>query len=398
MASPLGKRSQRDSDDSRKAPRVEEIASFPIHPLSKYHGNCAVYKQPVELQSYSIDHERSVHFDDRQLKYYLPADLSDADLSVGYKEFIQRDPELKEHIDTLLDALTIARSKNEDPNATKADIVTWRGLITKLLCVPYAKDPFELGATLFNNTIYLEEHETEFKRSQNQGQNDRQQLMGYWGYKFETLSTVSKFPLDMTEADKEEMKSRKGASANTNEQYCTVFKTKLGDNTLIMGAEVDCTSAPKRSDVNPIPNYLELKTSKLIETGRDKHIFERHKMLKFWAQSFLVGTPAVICGFRDNDGNVRKIQKLKTLEMPRMVRGQHGMWDARVCLNFADQFLSWLQNMITIDDPEHTYTITFEHPFQEIRIRSSGKKNIFLTKRYMEGQTSDRIGGPRVGE
>lgn len=108
--------------------------------------------------------------------------------------------------------------------------------------MPYTKDPFELGATLFNNTIYLEEHETEYKRSQNQGQNDRQQLMGYWGYKFETLSTVSKFPPDMTEADKEEIESRKSESANTNEQYCTVFKTKLGDNTLIMGAEVDCTS------------------------------------------------------------------------------------------------------------------------------------------------------------
>jgi RAT1-interacting protein len=54
--------------------------------------------------------------------------------------------------------------------------------------------------------------------------------------------------------------------------------------------------------------------------------------------------------------------------------------------------------MITIDDPEHTYTITFEHPFQEIRMRSSGRNNIFLTKRYMEGQTSDHIGGPRVGE
>jgi hypothetical protein len=56
-------------------------------------------------------------------KYYLPADLSDADLSVGYDKFIQRDPELKEHIDTLLDALTIARSKNKDPSSITADIV-----------------------------------------------------------------------------------------------------------------------------------------------------------------------------------------------------------------------------------------------------------------------------------
>lgn len=107
------------------------------------------------------------------------------------------------------------------------------------------------------------------------------------------------------------------------------------------------------------------------------------------------------------------------MEMPRIVRGQHGMWvsspqsvnlkaggvctdkeyqDARVCVNFADQFLSWLQKVITIDDPEHTYTITFQQPYQEIRILSSGKKNVFLTQRYLEGNTSDKIGGPRVGE
>jgi hypothetical protein len=67
MASSLAKRSLEDRHDARKVPRLGEFSSFPIHPLSKYHGNCAVYKQPVELQSYSIDHERAVHFDDRQL-------------------------------------------------------------------------------------------------------------------------------------------------------------------------------------------------------------------------------------------------------------------------------------------------------------------------------------------
>jgi hypothetical protein len=49
-----------------KSPRIEEH-KFALHPLGKYSGDCAVYKQPVELQSFSIDHERTVHFDDRQL-------------------------------------------------------------------------------------------------------------------------------------------------------------------------------------------------------------------------------------------------------------------------------------------------------------------------------------------
>ncbi|KAJ2959772.1 hypothetical protein NQZ79_g4790 [Umbelopsis isabellina] len=393
-----GKRPFREEESSIvKSPRFEEY-KFDLHPLGKYSGDCAVYKQPVELQSFSIDHERTVHFDDRQLKYYYPADLSDADLSVGYEDFIQRDENLKEHIDTLLDALTHYRSKETDPLSSQADIVTWRGIITKILCTPYARDPFELGVTRYNDTIYIEEHETEFKRAQNQNQDARGRLMGFWGYRFESLSTVSNFPSKTEPVDKEELESRKSSVVNTNEQYCTVVKTRLGNTSIVMGAEVDCTSVPKNPSTNSLPNYIELKTSKLIQSDRDKFIFERHKLIKFWAQSFLIGTPSVICGFRDNDGFVRKIQKLKTLEMPRMVRGQKGMWDARVCLNFAEQFLTWLQSIVTVNDPEHTYTVTFAHPFQEIKVVSSGKKNVFLTKRYLEGFTSDKIGGPRVGE
>ncbi|CAM0138236.1 unnamed protein product [Umbelopsis sp. WA50703] len=380
-----------------KSPRIEEH-KFALHPLGKYSGDCAVYKQPVELQSFSIDHERTVHFDDRQLKYYYPADISDADLSVGYEQFIQRDENLKEHIDTLLDALTHYRSKESDPTLSQANIVTWRGIITKILCTPYTKEPFELGVTMHNDTIYIEEHETEFKRAQNQNQDDRGRLMSFWGYRFESLSTVSSFPSKTDPIAKEELQSRKSSVVNTNEQYCTVVKTRLGNTSIVMGAEVDCTSVPKAPNSNPLPNYIELKTSKLIQTDRDKFIFERHKLIKFWAQSFLIGTPSVICGFRDNDGFVRKIQKLKTLEMPRMVRGQKGMWDARVCLNFADQFLTWLQTIVSVNDPEHTYTVTFAHPYQEIKVVSSGKKNVFLTKRYLEGSTSSKIGGHRAGE
>lgn len=61
--------------------------------------------------------------------------------------------------------------------------------------------------------------------------------MCYWGYRFETLSTISQPP---DQVQKEELKKRTGESANTNIQYCVVVKTKLGNNSIIMGAEVDC--------------------------------------------------------------------------------------------------------------------------------------------------------------
>jgi RAT1-interacting protein len=66
--------------------------------------------------------------------------------------------------------------------------------------------------------------------------------MGFWGYRFESLSTVAKFPSSKEAVDKDELQSRKSSVVNTNEQYCTVVKTRLGNTSLIMGAEVDCTS------------------------------------------------------------------------------------------------------------------------------------------------------------
>jgi hypothetical protein len=44
------------------------------------------------------------------------------------------------------------------------------------------------------------------------------------------------------------------------------------------------SKAPKRPDSDPLPNYLELKTSKLIESSRDKHIFERYAFMEHSVQ------------------------------------------------------------------------------------------------------------------
>jgi RAT1-interacting protein len=52
----------------------------------------------------------------------------------------------------------------------------------------------------------------------------------------------------------------------------------------------------------------------------------RHKLLKFWAQSFLPGIPTILVGFRDDDGNVVTVETFKTMEIPRLVRGKEGAW------------------------------------------------------------------------
>lgn len=73
--------------------------------------------------------------------------------------------------------------------------------------------------------------------------------MSYWGYRFETLSTVSKPPREVRKDDPE-LKRRLKESANTNIQYCILVKTKLGNNSIIMGAEVDCCRGISATMVN----------------------------------------------------------------------------------------------------------------------------------------------------
>jgi RAT1-interacting protein len=52
---------------------------------------------------------------------------------------------------------------------------------------------------------------------------------------------------------------------------------------------------------------VELKTNRLTEHPRQQANFERHKLLKFWIQSFLAGVPHICCGFRDDFGQ-EKVQ------------------------------------------------------------------------------------------
>ena len=96
--------------------------------------------------------------------------------------------------------------------------------------------------------------------------------------------------------------------------------------------------------------------------------FDRHKLLKIWAQSFLPGVPQVIIGYRDDQGYVQTVEHLKTMEIPRMVRGKQGMWEAGVCLNFADALLEWLRTKMTVDDPEVVYTIQYQPETGEVRL------------------------------
>jgi RAT1-interacting protein len=86
-------------------------------------------------------------------------------------------------------------------------------------------------------------------------------------------------------------------------------------------------------------NWVELKTSAEIQSEQGAIKFER-KLLKFWAQSFLLGVPKIIVGFRTKDGILQEIQQLETKNIPTNVQ-KYGRrsWDGNICINLTASFL-----------------------------------------------------------
>ena len=68
--------------------------------------------------------------------------------------------------------------------------------------------------------------------------------------------------------------------------------------------------------------------------------FER-KLLKFWIQSFLLGVPKIVVGFRSRDGLLVRLEEIETHTIPQTVqRRGRARWNGNACINFASAFLA----------------------------------------------------------
>ena len=97
----------------------------------------------------------------------------------------------------------------------------------------------------------------------------------------------------------------------------------------------DCKPSSKDEAIN----WVELKTSAEIRDDREKIKYER-KLLKFWIQSFLLGVPKIIVGFRSKDGVLQRLEEVETKSIPNKVKKQgKGSWDGNLCITFTASFL-----------------------------------------------------------
>lgn len=220
----------------------------------------------------------------------------------------------------------------------ETDFVSYRGLLTKLCCAPYEKrDGWIICAAKFRGTIYLCTFDTDAQKYRNAHMTKRDLQCSSWGFKFEQyllsgkklmrhmiyFSNLSEFVnvnlYFLYIKDSPNSQPDTLEPVNESEEFCCLFSTKLGTNSLLYGAEMDgvCSKNMLEAPVDwKTIKFIELKTNRTIETDNQYRNYQK-KLLKWWCQSFIVGIENVMCGMRTDSGLVFELNNIKVSDMPK---------------------------------------------------------------------------------
>lgn len=140
---------------------------------------------------------------------------------------------------------------------TQADIITWRGMMTKLMTAPFERfDGFDMRATVFQGTMFIEEdHSAKMQRNSKAfngpaGGGLSGDHFAYMGYKFESLCLI---PDTWDATTREFIEGREKHVVSNKAQYCSIVRTGIGAVSLVMGGEVD---AGKLRMFPPLIDYV----------------------------------------------------------------------------------------------------------------------------------------------
>lgn len=279
-----------------------------------------------------------------------------------------------EDLETGLRGMKINKSGESlraNPRKLGVDFVCRRGLLTKVMLSPYEdKEGWFIAVVNYNGTYYINEILTEErKRREAEVKNDE---MSCWGWKFEQYLT----------ADTKDGQPNTDVPYNNCEKLYTVVKTELNKHSLVYSGEIDALNIDEANG----DYYMEFKTNKELSHPGIIKTFKRFKTKKWWAQSHLIGIKTIVCGVRDENGVVKRLEFYDTKSLPDFASDVCNPWKPNVCTNFLDKFLTFIKDSIKIDDPKIVHTLKWS-PGTRI-VCSQPLKNSehnFLPQWYIDG-------------
>ncbi|XP_034944728.1 decapping and exoribonuclease protein-like isoform X2 [Chelonus insularis] len=289
--------------------------SFPVH--KNWSQEFPYFCRPAIVGYFSLNQERKMHLDSSKLSYLyhrLPLKTVNFDLNKGI-DIVQRKPDNPERINHLLKWIMSNFDKIlANPCSGRwllPHFICYRGLLTKIAKTPYdLKEGWIICAAKWRGNIYLCLFETEEEKIEKATRTEKQWRFMSWGFKFEQYM-VSDSPDKPPDTSK---------AVNEAEEFNCVFQTQLIHHHLLYAAEMDALLSDKKL-VDPLPldklQFIELKTNRIIESSQQNENLKKFKLLRWWCQSFLVGTERIICGFRDDRGIVKELKDFRVSSIAR---------------------------------------------------------------------------------
>lgn len=124
---------------------------------------------------------------------------------------------------------------------------------------------------------------------------------------------------------------------NENEEFCCVFRSRLGNSEIMYGAEMDGIESVENVDFATINmdslNFIELKVKLIEERENQYRNYLRFKLRNWWCQSFLVNIKKILVGTRNPNGIVTQLSTLDVRSIPKQAGVRTIItWTASTCI------------------------------------------------------------------
>ena len=151
------------------------------------------FREPPEIGHFSLDEQRAFHKDDHTLLQWIMMNKNRFVIK-NNPSTLKRMHDATSHTSNPSNGGLSESGFNEHTRrfeSLSTDFVCWRGLLTKLMCIPYEnRDDLMLAVIKYRGTYFMCEFDTEQRIRQKEDETPRQKEMCAWGFKFEQYFTA----------------------------------------------------------------------------------------------------------------------------------------------------------------------------------------------------------------